>query len=456
VKLLRRLEPLKKKVLDKVFPDHWSFLLGEVAMYSMIVLFGTGIVLAFFYDASGERMVYSGAYEPLQGVEMSRAYASVLDISFEVRAGVLLRQTHHWSALVFTAAIALHATRIFFTGAYRRPRRANYLIGLTMLLLALATGFFGISLTDDLLSGTGARIAHAFALSVPFVGPGLADLLVGGEFPSPQMVNRFWWLHVLIIPPTLLALFSAHMALVWRQTHTQHAGGRRREDNVVGDALWPAYLLKSVALFAVVAGVLFALGGMLQIAPVWLYGPFDPASATVPAQPDWYLMFVEGTLRILPALDIGIGSYEVPSHFVAGVLLPLSIFAFAYAWPFLDERVRRDRDVHHLLERPRDHPVRTAIGTAGLALLAVLTVAANHDYLGNLLGISVDTMTRYFRIAALLVPPAAGALAWRIARDLQQMEEPPEVTLSVTTEPDWRDPAGPPGEATQPTVERVR
>lgn len=408
----------------KVFPDHWSFLLGEVAMAALAVLFITGTVLAFFYDASGEPTTYEGSYEALRGVEVSRAYESVLRLSFDVPGGLLLRQVHHWAALVFIATVILHLARIFFTGAYRRPRRLNYAVGITLLLAGLANGFFGVSLPDDLLSASGARIGYALTLSIPVIGPGLANLLVGGEFPSAEMVNRFWLLHVFVIPAVLAGLFSLHMALVWRQTHTQFRS-EGPADKVVGSRLLPSHAMKTGAVVASVAATLVLLASLFQISPIWVYGPFDPAAATVPAGPDWYLMFVEGGLRVLPALHVSLGPVELPSPLLAGILLPASFFAILYLWPFIDERVTGDREVHHVLERPRDRPGRTALGVAGLSFLAVLTLAANHDYLGGRLGVDVVTMTVVFRALLVTVPPIAGLLTWKLALDLRDEDPPP-------------------------------
>lgn len=408
-----------QKIASKVFPDHWSFLLGEVAFYSFLVLVGSGLLLLFLYDPSREPVVYEGSYQPLHGLEVSRAYASVVEMSFDVRGGLLLRQTHHWAALVFTAAIAVHATRLFFTGAFRRPRRLNWAIGVTMAMLALATGFFGLALGDDLISGTGARVAHSFALSVPVMGPSLADFVFGGEFPAEGMISRFYWLHILFIPVAIGALLAAHLGLVFKQTHTQFPGAEQREDNVVGDEAWPVYLMKSVSLLLAVVGVLVTMGGLAQINPVWQYGPYEPASASVPAQPDWYLQFVEGSLRLAPPVAINVAGYTIPTPFLSGVLFPLTLFALLYLWPFLEERVTGDRAEHHLLDRPRDKPVRTAIGVWGLTFLGLLTMAGSHDLQGLWLRQGVNAMTWYYRIAVLIVPLLAAAAAWHICRALQ-------------------------------------
>lgn len=433
MRLARRANRLLDQIAKKVFPDHWSFLLGEVAMAALVVLFATGIALALFYDASGKTTTYDGGYAPLHGVEMSRAYESVLRLSFDVPAGLLLRQVHHWAALVFLALVTVHAVRIFFTGAYRRPRRLNYVIGLTLLAAGLANGFFGASLPDDLLSGSGSRIGHTIALSLPVIGPGVADLLVGGEFPSEEMVHRFWLLHVFVVPAVIVGLFSLHMVLVWRQTHTQFPS-EGPGDEVVGTRLLPHHAMKTGAVLTAVAAVLVGLGSFVQINPVWLYGPFRAAGATVPAGPDWYLMFVEGGLRVLPSLHVVLGPVEVPSPFLAGIVVPSAVFGLLYAWPLIDERITGDREVHHLLERPRDRPGRTALGAAGIAFLALLTLAANHDYIGGIIGVDVVAMTHAFRALLVAVPPLVALVAWRVAHDLRDLDPPAPPPNRVTDE----------------------
>src|SRR5438105_8462961 len=181
--------PFLKGVLRYVFPDHWSFLLGEVALYAFIVLVATGVYLTLFFEPSLSKTVYHGSYSPLRGVEMTDAYRSVLDISFRVKAGLLIRQTHHWAANVFVASIVIHLLRIFFTGAFRKPRDLTYLVGLAMLGAALLEGYLGYSLVDDLLSGMGLAIGYSVALSIPFVGANLASLIWGGPFPGG---HEFW------------------------------------------------------------------------------------------------------------------------------------------------------------------------------------------------------------------------------------------------------------------------
>ena len=227
-----------RTALNKIFPDHWSFMVGEIAMYAFAVLVLTGIYLTFFFEASTREVVYNGVYAPLRGQTMSAAYRSGLDLIFQVRAGLVMRQVHHWAALVFIGAIIVHLCRVFFTGAFRRPREINWIVGVTLLLLAIANGFFGYSLLDDLLSGTGLRVAYSIALSIPIGGEWLAFLFFGGEFPASATIPRFFVLHVMILPALIIGLLSAHLAILWHQKHTQFPGPGRTERNVVGTPMW--------------------------------------------------------------------------------------------------------------------------------------------------------------------------------------------------------------------------
>lgn len=397
-----------RSALNKVFPDHWSFMLGEIAMYAFVILLLTGIFLSLFFDPSAGKTVYDGSYVPLQGVPISDAYNSTLDLSFEVRAGLVMRQTHHWAAIIFVAAVVAHLLRIFFTGAFRKPREINWIVGVTLLILAMFNGFTGYSLPDDLLSGTGLRIAYSIALSIPLLGTWLAFLVFGGEFPAEEIIPRLFVSHVMIVPALIIALLSVHLAIVWRQKHTDFPGPKRRETNVVGSKLWPTYAVKSVALFFVVFGVAAALGGLVQINPVWLYGPFEPQQVTSPAQPDWWMGWLEGALRLFPNWEIRAWGFEIPNPFFPAVLLPGITFGLLYMWPFLEARFSKDREPHHLLDRARDHPVRTALGVATFAFYAVLFFAASNDLVAKWFSVPVETVTNVYRVLLFGLPLVLG------------------------------------------------
>ncbi len=407
-----------RKALDKVFPDHWSFMLGEIALYCFIVLVVTGVFLTFFFHPSAQEVVYNGSYRPLSGVRMSEAYRSTVDLSFDVRAGLVIRQIHHWAALVFLGAIVMHLSRIYFTGAYRRPREINWVVGVTLLILAIANGFAGYSLPDDLLSGTGLRIAYSVVLAIPLVGAYVAFFLFGGEFPADDITSRLYIIHVLIVPAAITVLLSVHLAVLWRQKHTQFPGKGRREGNVVGSRLWPVYTLRSIGLLCAVVAVLGALGGLVQINPIWLYGPYEPYAVTTAAQPDWYMGWLEGALRLMPAFQMHLFGYRVPEIVVPGLMLPLMTFGLLYLWPAIDKRLTRDRLEHHLLERPRDHPIRTAFGAAVLTFYIVLFVSGSQDIIAQKLGVSLQAVTWSLRVLAVVLPVAVAVIAPIVCHDL--------------------------------------
>jgi quinol---cytochrome-c reductase cytochrome b subunit len=416
-----------RQALRYVFPDHWSFLLGEIALYSFMVLIGTGVFLSLFFHPSLAETTYHGSYLPLVGHTMSGAYESSLSLSFDVDGGLLMRQTHHWAALVFLASIVLHLLRIFFTGAFRKPRDLNYFVGLTMLIVAVLEGYAGYSLLDDLLSGMGLAIGNGAALSIPVVGGDVSTLIWGGQFPgSDSFISRLFIAHVFILPILIAGLIAVHLFLVARPHHTQFRGRARSESNVVGTPLWPGYALRALGLLFATVSVLFLLGGLVQINPIWLWGPFKTYQATNGAQPDWYLGWLIGALRIMPPLEITIGSYTLaPNPFFGGVLFPGVLFGFLYAWPALERRFTGDRAQHNLLDRPRDAPTRTAIGVAVFALVATVFFAGAADRAFVQVGIGYGTQVWIYRGLTLALPGIAFLLTRRICRRLLETESHP-------------------------------
>ena len=395
------------KGLYKVFPNHFSFLWGELALYSFFVLLITGTYLTFFFEGSQQEVVYDGSYTPLQGVEVSSAYESVLRISFDVKGGLLIRQMHHWAALVFVGAVALHLARVFFTGAFRRPRELNWVVGFLLLLLALAAGFTGYSLPDDLLSGTGLRITHAIILAIPLVGERLTYLIFGGEWPGTDIIGRLYPVHILLIPGLIIVLLAVHLGLVWRQKHTQFEGPGRTERNVVGERVWPSFAMKSTGLFFLVAGVVTALGALFHVNAIWLYGPYDTAAATSYSQPDWYIGFLEGSLRLFPPWELRIGRFMINNLVFSAMLIPGVIFGALALVPWIERRLTGDDREHHLLDRPRDAPHRTAIGVASITFVAVLFLAGSQDVIAGTFDISTGRITTILQISALVAPPLA-------------------------------------------------
>jgi ubiquinol-cytochrome c reductase cytochrome b subunit len=428
-----------RRSLRKAFPDHWSFMLGEIALYSFILLVLTGTFLTFFFVASGEEVLYDGPYRALQGQEVSAAFDSVMRISFEVRAGMVMRQTHHWAALVFVAAIVSHVIRLFFTGAFRRPREINWMIGVTLLILGIAAGFTGYSLPDDLLSGTGLRIFNSVLLSIPFVGTWSAFLVFGGEFPTPEVIGRLHVMHIMLIPALIAGALAVHLAVVWHQKHTEFRAPGRSERTVTGSPLWPNYTMKGAGLAFVVFGVLTLLGGLFQINPVWLYGPFDPSVVSSPAQPDWYLGWLEGSLRLFPAWQITLFGHTIGEPFLPAVVLPTAFFGLMFLWPFIERRLTGDREPHNLLDRPRDAPLRSGVGAGVLTFAAILTLAGSNDVAATFFQVPVEDITWLFRILILVLPPVVGYVTYRFCRRLAARAEYPVSGKRVTVR---RTPAG--------------
>lgn len=410
-----------RRQINKVFPTHWSFMLGEIALYSFIILLLTGVYLTLFFDPSITKVIYDGAYLPLNGVEMSRAYETALNLSFEVRGGLFIRQMHHWAALTFMVSMTVHMLRIFFTGAFRRPREANWIIGCVLLFLGMAEGFMGYSLPDDLLSGVGLRIMSAIILALPIIGTWLHWLIFGGDFPSDLMLDRFYIAHVLIIPGIILGLIAAHLALVWYQKHTQFPGPGRTENNVVGVRILPVFILETSSFGLVTLGVLALLAGLTSINAIWNLGPYNPSQVSAGSQPDIYMLWTDGAARVMPAWELYIGHYTIPGAFwvalLCGVLVGLLV-----GYPFIEKKITGDDAHHNLLQRPRDVPVRTSLGVMAIVFYFLLTLSGGNDLFAYHFEVSLNAMTWVGRIGLIVLPPLAYFITYRICLGLQRSD----------------------------------
>ncbi|NLU67693.1 cytochrome bc complex cytochrome b subunit [Streptomyces sp. HNM0574] len=413
---------LAKANMRKIFPDHWSFMLGEVALYSFIIIILTGVYLTLFFHPSMNEVTYHGAYVPMQGVHMSEAYASTLDISFDVRGGLLVRQIHHWAALIFLAAMFVHMMRVFFTGAFRKPREINWLFGFLLFVLGMFTGFTGYSLPDDLLSGTGVRFMEGAILSVPIVGTYISMFLFGGEFPGHEMVPRFFAAHVLLLPGIMLGLLVAHLILVFYHKHTQFEGPGRKNSNVVGMPLLPVYMAKAGGFFFLVFGVISVIAATFTINPVWRIGPYRPDQVSTNAQPDWYMGFSEGLIRVMPGWEVNFAGHTL----VLGVFIPLIIFPLVLAaiavYPFIESWVTGDKREHHIAQRPRNAPTRTAFGAAWISWYFVLLVGGGNDLWATHFHLSINSITWFVRIGFFVVPVIVFWITRRICLGLQRRD----------------------------------
>ncbi len=408
----------------KIFPDHWSFLLGEVALYSFIIILLSGTFLTFFFQASMTPVEYEGSFVPLKGVEMSAAMSSTLDISFDIRGGLLMRQVHHWAALLFVAAIGLHMLRVFFTGAFRKPRELNWSIGFVLFVLAMAEGFTGYSLPDDLLSGNGLRIIDGMIVGVPVVGTWISFLLFGGEFPGNDIVGRLYTLHILLLPLIVIAFIGLHLMFVIIHKHTQYPGPGRTEENVVGYPVLPVYAAKAGGFFFIVFGVVALMAATVTINPIWNYGPYDPSPVSAGTQPDWYIGFADGALRLMPPhLETYWFGYTWSWNILIPILVLVLFLAAVFVYPFFEAWVTGDKREHHILDRPRNAPVRTAIGAAGVTFYAVLWAGASSDIIATHFKVTMEGVINTLQILLILGPIFAFIIAKRVALALQKKDQ---------------------------------
>ncbi len=412
-----------RSFLKKIFPDHWSFLLGEIALYTFIILLLTGTFLSLFFKPSMTQIVYHGSYTKLHGVRMSEAYASTLNISFDIRGGLLMRQIHHWAAILFLAAIMAHMLRIFFTGAFRKPREINWLIGVTLLTLGILEGFVGYSLPDDLLSGTGLRILEGVLLSIPIVGTYVTFFVFGGQFPGQDIVPRMYVVHILLIPALILALVAAHLFFMFHQKHTQFSGKGRTDRNVVGSPMYPYFMAKTGAWFFFVFAVTAGLSTFAQINPIWLFGPYNPAAISAGSQPDFYMGWLEGALRMMPAWQITAWGHTLSlSVFIPALLVFGALMTGLALYPFLEQWVTGDKREHHVLDRPRNSPTRTAIGVGGVTFYGVLWLLGGNDLIARFFDIQLYWTSWFGRVTIIVGPIIAYFITKRVCLGLQRKD----------------------------------
>jgi ubiquinol-cytochrome c reductase cytochrome b subunit len=412
-----------KRSVNKVFPDHWSFMLGEIALYSFIIILLSGVFLTLFFKPSMVEVVYDGSYVPLKGIKMTEAYASTLDISFDIRGGLLMRQIHHWAALFFVAAVSVHLLRVFFTGAFRKPRELNWIIGVGLLTMALGAGFAGYSLPDDLLSGTGLRIAEGIMLSIPLVGTYLVFFLFGGQFPGTDFIPRLYSIHILLIPGIILALVTAHLMMVWYQKHTQFPGPGRTNDNVVGYKVLPIYAAKAGGFFFAVFGITTLISALVTINPIWMYGPYTPDQVTAGSQPDWYIGWLEGALRMMPNVEWNLFGYTISLNIlVPAVIVPGIVFTLMALYPKIEHWLTGDENYHNLAERPRNAPTRTALGAMAISWYVLLWIGGGNDLIARFFDMSINSITWFLRFAIFIVPPIVFVITKRICLSLQRRD----------------------------------
>ena len=334
----RRLTAHLDRLRHRAQPTSWSLLFGTVSVACFTVLLITGLILMMVYDGSGELITYDGGYSLLRGVAVSRAFASTMELSFEVPGGLLVRQAHHWAALMLPASMLMQIAVAFFSGAARRPRQWAWVLLVVAFLVVLVCGWSGYALPDDNLSGTGLRIVQGTALALPFIGTWLTGLLFGGQFPG-RVIENLYLIH--LISPAALVLIVALRLRLQRPSRVGAAPRRRpRSGAVVGLPVWPQVAVRLGGLFMITLGVLIIMAGTMTISPVWRYGPASPSNAYAGSQPDWYTAFLDGALRLVPpGWEVTLGGRT----WTLAVLVSLAaigvFFTLLLAWPFVEERL---------------------------------------------------------------------------------------------------------------------
>ena len=416
-RLTRGLESLRKRVV----PDHWSLLFGQIAVASFVICSLSGVFLMFFYDPSTTPVVYDGAYEGLRGVEMSRALESTVHLSLEVRGGLLMRQLHHWSASVMIAAVMLHLLRVFFTGAFRKPRELTWLLWFGILLAGMGAGLTGHILPDDALSGTSLMVMDGLLKGIPIIGTWLSALVFQGRFPTGA-VDTFYPLHVLLLPAVIVVFLLVIGMLHVRHKPAQFRGPGRTEHNVVGRPFMVA-LVRSGGLFCIVFSVLTLIAATTQVNPVWTYGPADPSVASAGGGALWYLAFLDGAQRLVPP---GWEFVFLDRTWTPAIFVPLAVgglfFLTAMIYPFIERWIVGDNAAHHLLTRPRNAPPRTGIGVAGIVFYGVMWIAGGSDTIALHFSLGNEALIHTLQVAFFLWPVVSFILTKRICLGLQRKD----------------------------------
>src|SRR5699024_10271068 len=307
--------------------------------------------------------------------------------------------------------------------AFRRPRELNWLVGFTLLIMGLLAGFSGYSLPDDVLSGNGLRIADGVMLAIPIIGSYLSFMVFGGQFPGDDIVPRLFTVHILLVPGIILALVAVHLFLVVWHKHTHYPGPGRTQKNVVGFPLFPIYTAKAGGFFFIVFGVLALMGAFIAINPVWNYGPYDPSIVSAGAQPDWYMLFLEGSLRLMPGWEVVIGGFTLSLNIlIPGVIIPGLMFTFLALYPFIERNGTKDTGEPHIVDRPRNAATRTLPGVHYVSMFLVLIGAGSNDLIATHFDISLNLITWIFRILFFVLPVVSFMVTKRICIGLQRKD----------------------------------
>jgi len=302
-----------RELTNEPVPNHlkrWWFALGGTPAYLFVVLIVTGISLAVYYQPS-----------PVT------AYESVRNITEATAFGWYIRGLHKWAATLMIAAVILHQMRVYFTGAYRKPRELNWMVGMTMLIATLMLGFTGYSLVYEQLSYWGATVGANMAGSVPVIGGFLSSMLLGGEVYNPQTLSRFFVLHAAVLPTSLILLIGLHIALIRMQGISELSFDDEPTGKGSGSKtfnFFPDHLLTELAIGL---GLMIILSVLATVLPASLGPKADPLTTPEVIKPEWFFYVAFRWLKLFS------GTFALLSTgFVVFIM---------FVWPFIDAQIRR-------------------------------------------------------------------------------------------------------------------
>ena len=413
---------LNDKFLRKAFPVHHSFFLGEITLFSLIILILTGVILALSYEPSNS--LVTNSFDPGTAAKpnlIPAAFHSALKIN-AMPFGDMLRRIHHWTANIMVAAAVIHMMRIYFTGAFKKPREINWWIGMMLLIFSALTAVTGYILPYDNYAYNTVKVVYGIVASIPWVGQWVAQAAFAGAFPGEGIIPRIYGYHIMLLPAILIALTAAHMVIMIKQKHTQPQYAKRiAYKKIVGVPLMTQQTPIMLLLALVFAGIIVLFSAFIPVHPVEFFGP--PSTTPINnIKPDWYLLWVFGLLAIIPSFEIHLWGGAIGAEFVGAIVMPTVVLVAMFAVPMLD----RARDSQYYAENPTNHPVRLAAGVAFMAMLLVMSVAGYKPELISANILTTANANAILWILTVVIPAVCYFGVLGIVRGIRSLREADE------------------------------